>query len=708
MKYRNGIAALAILVFLSLIFGFIELLSPTVSAQKKDPQIKIQQKTPPRSSRIKGIVKGSEHPDQIPDKVAYELFLRAVGEGNARGLVKRAGFSDEQADAIVGEGNNLNEILEAWDRMVIKTKSNKSLDRTQRDADISKVQTMKDERIAKTIEKWLPQDLGIEGFNKLKEYIASGVKNNIQKVLLNTVSKTKTRAASNRYANSFVSRKSPVGGELYYYSDAWDDGFAVYGSGSLTEAYSTEISYQVTVTVSSSSGRSNTTSSDWSYAPVSNQTGLSIGTEDGPYSIEADFDEQEGTYDEYGNFSGTGSSFVGDSLNVIVLPPMITLGSVVFVPPAIPATASQKSNLVATVYFSDRVPNDTTIDIELNDGSSSMIPVNYSVGSTIFLPDAGNTAHTTRTATLKFNSQFSPNRTIVVTFPFTLDSSNPGGPGSVGGQVRIGNVAPNPSPTIVVIPPTGIIATLTVGPTPSPSPPPSPSPSPSPNPTPSPSPVASGPCNPSTLLLGWCWAGGGDYLYPTPPCGCTTAIEKSPILIDTTGNGFAMTDAANGVPFDLLGFGFPIQLSWTAADSGDAWLALDRNRNGRIDSGKELFGNATKQPNPPAGQERNGFLALAEFDKLENGGNGDGKITRADAVFSKLRLWLDRNHNGISEPEELYRLPALDVVAIRLDYQESDRTDEFGNQFKYRARVRDRLNANAGRWAWDVFLTTQP
>src|SRR5882762_2183435 len=189
----------------------------------------------------------------------------------------------------------------------------------------------------------------------------------------------------------------------------------------------------------------------------------------------------------------------------------------------------------------------------------------------------------------------------------------------------------------------------------------------------------------------------------------STGDGCDPILIDTEGEGFHMTSFADGVTFDIRGDGRPIQLSWTSAGFHNAFLALPEG-DGMVHSGKDLFSNFAAQDKT---RHANGFLALAEWDELDQGGNGDGIIDENDAVFSRLRLWIDSNHDGISQPEELHTLPELGVYSLSLAYGESRRTDEFGNQFRYKARVnqgikRDRRDeaSEVGRTAYDVFFVT--
>lgn len=203
------------------------------------------------------------------------------------------------------------------------------------------------------------------------------------------------------------------------------------------------------------------------------------------------------------------------------------------------------------------------------------------------------------------------------------------------------------------------------------------------------------------------WNSRFDCVWIYADCECLNG-DETPIVIDVQGNGFNMTDAPRGVNFDLNNHGRADRFSWTAGGNSDAWLVLDRNNNGTIDDGSELFGAAAHQSTPPAGVQRNGFLALAEFDKPANGGNGDGGIDSRDAAFSSLRLWQDTNHNGISEGSELQPLPALGVELIMLDYRESRQRDREGNVFRYRAKVFGANHTDMGRWAYDVILLRAP
>lgn len=217
------------------------------------------------------------------------------------------------------------------------------------------------------------------------------------------------------------------------------------------------------------------------------------------------------------------------------------------------------------------------------------------------------------------------------------------------------------------------------------------------------------PC-PSTCNNSNCYGPADFRTYVTgcdePPSqtvsdGC--CCQASPIIIDVSGDGYRLTNASNGVLFDLGGDGRPDQISWTEAGTDDAWLMLDRNGNGTVDSGLELSGNLTPQPKRP---NCNGFLALAEFDKAANGGNGDGAIDARDAVFGSLRLWQDANHNGVSEAGELKTLASLGLTAIDLEFNEARRRDQYGNLFSYRARTYDERGFHVGKWAYDVFLLT--
>src|SRR4029077_13419234 len=105
------------------------------------------------------------------------------------------------------------------------------------------------------------------------------------------------------------------------------------------------------------------------------------------------------------------------------------------------------------------------------------------------------------------------------------------------------------------------------------------------------------------------------------------------------------------------------------------------NHNGTIDSAQELFGYPT-QPQIP-GPNPNGWLALAVYDEPAYGGNGDGVIDAKDAIYPELLLWIDENHDGISQPNELHHLAELGVTRIPLAYTHKSYRDDNGNNFRF-------------------------
>lgn len=183
------------------------------------------------------------------------------------------------------------------------------------------------------------------------------------------------------------------------------------------------------------------------------------------------------------------------------------------------------------------------------------------------------------------------------------------------------------------------------------------------------------------------------FCMPTDP-----TCNNSPIVINRSLAPYELTGAAAGVPFDIDADGMVEQIGWTAGATSQSFLWLDRNGDGSVSNGSELFGNHTVLPN--GSDATNGFAALAEFDS-----NGDGAIDDEDEIWPQLMLWTDTNHDGVSEPEEIEFISSSDIARIGTDYYFSLRRDRFGNLFRYRSTVWQRLGANlVPRPVYDIFF----
>jgi hypothetical protein len=158
---------------------------------------------------------------------------------------------------------------------------------------------------------------------------------------------------------------------------------------------------------------------------------------------------------------------------------------------------------------------------------------------------------------------------------------------------------------------------------------------------------------------------GAAWLNSSEP-GCPKRTI-SPLIVDFKNSGIPLSSPRDGVNFDLTARGKMDRISWPQDDQS-MFLVL----NNKVINGNSLFGNYTTGPDGKLAD--NGFLALAKYDT-----NKDGKIDSNDIIFNQLRLWSDRNKNGISEGNEMISLKQAGVQSISLAYDHLDQSDEFGN-----------------------------
>lgn len=169
-------------------------------------------------------------------------------------------------------------------------------------------------------------------------------------------------------------------------------------------------------------------------------------------------------------------------------------------------------------------------------------------------------------------------------------------------------------------------------------------------------------------------------LLPVPEC----QEQTEPLMIDLGQDGFHLGKAGEGIYFDFEGENIYRPVQWVEKGGNDAFLALDKNNNGKVDDGRELFGRGLLLETNE--QANDGFQELAQYDNLIFGGNNDGYITVEDRIWNELILWLDSDANGISTPDELLTLESFGITELALNAKENGRRDHAGNLLRY--------------WAW--------
>jgi hypothetical protein len=181
----------------------------------------------------------------------------------------------------------------------------------------------------------------------------------------------------------------------------------------------------------------------------------------------------------------------------------------------------------------------------------------------------------------------------------------------------------------------------------------------------------------------------------------------SPIVIDLGNNGIELGKAGVGVYFDVNADGTRDHVQWVRRGGDEGFLALDRTGNGLVDNGAELFGVGTPLVLEGNRNAPNGFVGLAQYDSRQLGGDDDGFITEADAIWPQLRIWLDANADGVSTSGEMRTLRSYGITALETIPKIRKHVDSAGNIIPYWAWAMQR--AKPGRTQMvDVYFLVLP
>lgn len=229
------------------------------------------------------------------------------------------------------------------------------------------------------------------------------------------------------------------------------------------------------------------------------------------------------------------------------------------------------------------------------------------------------------------------------------------------------------------------------------------------------------PCSPHGLPIDNCSYSGnhgcpGGYAPAQGVCCCSGSPVVISLIEDAQSNAeaFPMTTLSDGIRFAITTnpeWIYPV--SWTKKDVQVAFavhLPSDYvPRQSYTFNGGDLFGNFAPQPPSTKDRPANGYAALLVWDQPENGGNADGQISMADRAVQRgiapggIVLWIDGNHDGTAQPDEVYTFQEKGVRSIAAgEYRRSDWIDSAGNSFRFAAPVH-LLNGKRTK-SFDVFL----